>query len=85
MSHRKIFHLLFELFVENGIYTNVTHQVEIRNSIVYLFINTPNTMKKVIMVLITAFFLIAMLASCNKNVCPAYVMDGTTEQAENNG
>jgi hypothetical protein len=42
-------------------------------------------MKKVVLVLITAVFVIAMLASCNKNVCPAYVMDNKTEQVENNG
>jgi hypothetical protein len=42
-------------------------------------------MKKAVMFLITAAFAIALLASCNKNVCPAYVKETKTEQAENNG
>jgi hypothetical protein len=41
-------------------------------------------MKKVVMVLIAAIFVIGMLVSCNKSVCPAYVKDNTTKQVENN-
>jgi len=41
-------------------------------------------MKKVVLVLITVIFVIGMLASCNKSVCPAYVLDDKTEQVENN-
>lgn len=43
------------------------------------------TMKKAILVLIAVVFVIGMLASCNKSVCPAYVIDDNTEQTENNG
>jgi hypothetical protein len=42
-------------------------------------------MKKVVLVILTVVFVIGMLASCNKSVCPAYVKDTKTEQAENNG
>lgn len=44
-----------------------------------------NTMKKAVMIIIAAFFIITMMASCNKNVCPAYVKDSPPEQTENNG
>jgi hypothetical protein len=42
-------------------------------------------MKKVVLVLIAVVFVIGMLVSCNKSVCPAYVIDDTTVQVENNG
>jgi hypothetical protein len=42
-------------------------------------------MKKVVLVLIMAVVVITLTVSCNKSVCPAYVMDNKTEQAENNG
>ena len=42
-------------------------------------------MKKVVLVLITVVVVITLTVSCNKSVCPAYVMDNKTEQAENNG
>lgn len=42
-------------------------------------------MKKVVLVVIMALFVIAMLTSCNKNVCPAYVMDDKTDQVETKG
>jgi hypothetical protein len=42
-------------------------------------------MKKVVIVFLAVVFIIGLLASCNKSVCPAYVKDDTTEQAENNG
>jgi hypothetical protein len=41
-------------------------------------------MKKVILVLIAVVFVIGMLASCNKSICPAYVMENETNQVENN-
>ena len=42
-------------------------------------------MKKAILVLIAVVFVIGMLMSCNKSVCPAYVIDTTTQQVQNNG
>jgi hypothetical protein len=36
------------------------------------------------LVLIAVIFVIGILSSCNKSVCPAYVMDNKTEQVENN-
>ncbi len=42
-------------------------------------------MKKVILVVIAVVFVIGMLMSCNKSVCPAYVKDTTTVKTENNG
>jgi len=41
-------------------------------------------MRKVVLVLIAVVFVIGTLASCNKSICPAYVMDERTEQVENN-
>jgi hypothetical protein len=41
-------------------------------------------MKKVVLVLIMVVFVIGLFISCNKNVCPAYVMEDKTEQTENN-
>lgn len=41
-------------------------------------------MKKVVLILIAVVFLIGLMVSCNKNVCPAYVMDDTSKQVENN-
>jgi hypothetical protein len=41
-------------------------------------------MKKVVLILIAVVFVIGLLVSCNKNVCPAYVMDDTSEQVEDN-
>ncbi len=41
-------------------------------------------MKKVVLILIAVVFVIGLLVSCNKNVCPAYVMDDTSVQVENN-
>lgn len=41
-------------------------------------------MKKVVFVLIAMVFVVGLLVSCNKNVCPAYVMDNNV-QVENNG
>jgi hypothetical protein len=43
-----------------------------------------NTMKKFVLVILTVVFIIGILTSCNKNVCPAYVMENKTEQVENN-
>jgi len=43
-----------------------------------------HTMKKLLWVVIAAVFIIGMLMSCNKNVCPAYVMENEIEQVENN-
>jgi hypothetical protein len=37
------------------------------------------------MVLITVIFIVVLFVSCNKNVCPAYVMDVKSEKVENNG
>jgi hypothetical protein len=42
-------------------------------------------MKKVVFVLVMLVFVLGLLMSCNKSVCPAYVMDDKTEQTENNG
>jgi len=42
-------------------------------------------MKKVVLVLIATIFIIGILSSCSKSVCPAYVMDNKTEQVENKG
>jgi len=42
-------------------------------------------MKKVALVLITIFLVVTLFASCNKNVCPAYVMENKTEQVQDNG
>jgi energy-converting hydrogenase Eha subunit F len=42
-------------------------------------------MKKVVLVLLAMVFVIGLLMSCNKSVCPAYVKDVPAEQAENNG
>jgi hypothetical protein len=50
-----------------------------------MFNLAAHTMKKVVLALVTVIFVIVLLASCNKNVCPAYVMDNKTEQVENNG
>jgi hypothetical protein len=41
-------------------------------------------MKKVVFVLIAVVFVIGLLVSCNKNICPAYVIDDTAVQVENN-
>jgi hypothetical protein len=41
-------------------------------------------MKKILVLLIAVIFVIGMLSSCNKSVCPAYVMDNKVEQTENN-
>ena len=41
-------------------------------------------MKKVVSILIAVVFVIGLLVSCNKNVCPAYVMDDNSVQVENN-
>jgi hypothetical protein len=41
-------------------------------------------MKKVVFLLFAVVFVIVILASCNKSVCPAYVMDNKTKQVENN-
>jgi hypothetical protein len=37
------------------------------------------------MVLIAAIFIFTLLASCNKNVCPAYAAVTSWTQTENNG
>jgi hypothetical protein len=42
-------------------------------------------MKKAVFVILAVVFVIGILASCNKSVCPAYVKDTKTEQTENNG
>jgi hypothetical protein len=42
-------------------------------------------MKKAILVLVAVVFVVGMLVSCNKSVCPAYVIDDNTVQTENNG
>jgi hypothetical protein len=42
-------------------------------------------MKKVILVFVAVVFVLTLLVSCNKSVCPAYVMDNKVEQVENNG
>jgi len=52
---------------------------------ILMFNIAVHPMKKVLMALITAVFIITLLASCNKNVCPAYVMDPPPAQTENNG
>jgi len=41
-------------------------------------------MKKVILVMLMVIFVLGILTSCNKNVCPAYVLEDDTEQVENN-
>jgi hypothetical protein len=41
-------------------------------------------MKKIVLILVAVVFVIGMLASCNKSVCPAYVKD-TTVKVENKG
>jgi len=41
-------------------------------------------MKKVVLIFVAVVFVIGLMVSCNKNVCPAYVMDNTTEQVQNN-
>jgi len=42
-------------------------------------------MKKVAFVCIAIAFVLTLLASCNKNVCPAYVQeDDNTEQTDSN-
>jgi hypothetical protein len=50
-----------------------------------MFINEIHIMKKVICLIIMTVCVITLLGSCNKNVCPAYVMDDKTEQVENKG
>jgi hypothetical protein len=50
----------------------------------FCFIKT-DTMKKVVLVLIAVVFVIGILISCNKSVCPAYVQDNKAAQVENNG
>jgi hypothetical protein len=52
---------------------------------ILMFNIAVRAMKKVVMVLITAIFIITLLASCNKNVCPAYVLDPPPAQKGNNG
>jgi len=42
-------------------------------------------MKKIVFVLLTMIFILGLLASCNKGICPAYASDPDTEQVENNG
>jgi hypothetical protein len=42
-------------------------------------------MKRAALVLITVMIILALCASCNKNVCPAYVKDIKVEQVQNNG
>jgi hypothetical protein len=41
-------------------------------------------MKKVVIALIAIVFVIGLLVSCNKSICPAYVMDNNAAQVENN-
>ena len=41
-------------------------------------------MKKAILVILLAVFVFVLITSCNKNVCPAYVLDNKTEQVKNN-
>jgi len=41
-------------------------------------------MKRMVLLLIAVVFVIGILASCNKSICPAYVMDNKIEQTENN-
>jgi hypothetical protein len=52
---------------------------------ILMFNIAVHAMKKVVMVLITAIFIFTLLASCNKNVCPAYVLDPPPAQTDNNG
>lgn len=42
-------------------------------------------MKKAALVLITVILTIVLFASCNKNVCPAYVKENTNVQVKDNG
>jgi hypothetical protein len=42
-------------------------------------------MKKVVFLFLMLIFVIGILVSCNKSVCPAYVQDDNTEQADSNG
>jgi len=41
-------------------------------------------MKKVVLIFVLVIFVIGLFISCNKSVCPAYVMEDKTEQTENN-
>ena len=50
----------------------------------YLFNFILHTMKKLVLVVIATIFILGMLTSCNKSVCPAYVMENKIEQVENN-
>jgi hypothetical protein len=42
-------------------------------------------MKKVVLVVIAAVFIIGVLVSCNQSVCPAYVTDNSVVKVQNNG
>jgi len=42
-------------------------------------------MKKVVLILISAMLFVVLLVSCNKSICPAYVIDDKAVQVENNG
>jgi len=42
-------------------------------------------MKKVVFAVIVVVFIFGMLVSCNKSVCPAYVIDNSIESVQNNG
>jgi len=41
------------------------------------------TMKKFAVLLITTVFILGMLVSCNKSVCPAYVKENKTQVEKN--
>ena len=52
---------------------------------IFVSLKVEQPMKKVVFVFVAVVFVITLLVSCNKSVCPAYVMDNKTEQVENNG
>lgn len=41
-------------------------------------------MKKVVLVTVSLIFVLALLVSCNKSICPAYASQADTEQVEPN-
>ncbi len=39
-------------------------------------------MKKIVLVLMVVVFIVSVLFSCSKNICPAYSYNDTAEQTE---
>ena len=83
--------MLFRLFINRRVET-VTLHFYFRTIGCERAVSSPaivnqrkKTMKKAILALIALVFVVGMLVSCNKSVCPAYVIDDNAVQTENNG